>query len=195
MVATVLPAARYRSAPWRNGLGVSREVTREDADGGEDGAGGVRWLVSLTAIAGDCPFSDYRGYDRILTPLGEGVTLAVGEAPPVALARFQPFAFPGDEAVACRLAAGPAAVINAMVARDWGSQSVTMLRAAAARFAIAAPIMVLHAPGGATMTIAGAAFALAPGDSLRLDDMAGAEAAIAAAAETPLYLAAFRPHR
>jgi environmental stress-induced protein Ves len=190
MAVAHLTPKRYRSAPWRNGLGVSREVAR-----GAGGDGGASWLVSLTTIAADCPFSDYRGYDRILTPLGDGVVLTVGGAAPVPLARLQPFAFAGDAQVDCRLAAGPAEVVNAMVARDWGSQSVTLLQAAPARFAIAAPVAVLHALGKATVTVAGAAFALAVGDSLRVDDMAGAEAVIAAASETPLYLATFQPHR
>ena len=189
MPATLLPADLYRRAPWRNGLGVSREVARDEKQGH------ASWLVSLTTIEADCPFSDYRGHDRILTPLGEGIALAVGGAPPVALPRFQPFAFSGDDAVACRLAAGPAAVINAMVARDWGSQSVTMLQTIPARFFVAAPHAVLHAPGGATVTIAGAAITLAAGDSLRIDDdVAGTELAITAAAgAVPLYLATFRP--
>jgi environmental stress-induced protein Ves len=188
MAVAHLSADDYRRAPWRNGLGVSREVARA-----EDGSGGARWLVSLTTIAADCPFSDYRGYDRVLTPLGDGVLLAVGDAAPVQLAKLRPFAFSGDDRVECRLAAGPTDVINAMVARDWGSQSVTLLQAVQARFAIASPIAVLHAPGAATVTIAGAAYSLAPGDSLHLDDMAGSD--IAAASETPLYLATFRPHR
>jgi environmental stress-induced protein Ves len=189
MAATLLPADGYRRAPWRNGRGVSREVARGD------GPQGATWQVSLTTIEADCPFSDYRGYDRVLTPLGEGIALAVGASPPTALERFRPFAFSGDDAVACTLAAGPAAVLNAMVARAWGRQSVTMLRAVQARFTIAAPIVVLHAPGGTHVTISGTPFSLAPGDSLRVEDLAGAEAVIAgAAAETPLALAAFRPH-
>jgi environmental stress-induced protein Ves len=189
MAATLLPADGYRRAPWRNGRGVSREVARGE------GPQGTSWQVSLTTIEADCPFSDYRGYDRILTPLSEGIALAVGDSAPTALERFRPFAFSGDDGVACTLAAGPAAVLNAMVARVWGRQSVTMLRAVEARFTLAAPIMVLHAPGGAQVTISGTAFVLAAGDSLRIDDLAGAEAVIAgAAAETPLALAAFRPH-
>jgi environmental stress-induced protein Ves len=194
MPATLLPADGYRRAPWRNGLGVSREVARGLDPRGED-QGRTRWLVSLTTIEADCPFSDYRGHDRILTPLGEGIALAVGDSPPVALPRFRPFAFSGDDAVACRLAAGPAAVINAMIARDWGSQSVTMLQTVPARFFVAAPHAVLHAPGGATVTVAGAAFTLVAGDSLRIDDdVAGTELAITAAGAVPLYLATFRPH-
>jgi environmental stress-induced protein Ves len=151
--------------------------------------------VSLTTIEADCPFSDYRGYDRILTPLADGIALTVGEAPPAPLTRLRPFAFSGDAAVACTLAAGPAEVVNAMVARAWGSQSVTVLRAGEARFTIAAPIVVLHAPDGARATLAGTAYALGPGDSLRIDDLAGAEASVtAAAADAPLVLATFRPH-
>jgi environmental stress-induced protein Ves len=188
MAATLLPAGGYRNAPWRNGRGVSREICRGE------GPQGAAWLVSLTAIEADCPFSDYRGYDRILTPLGEGIALAVGGTPPATLTRFRPFAFSGDAQVTCTLAAGPAAVLNAMVARAWGSQTVTMLRAAQARFTIAAPIVVLHAPGGVQAIVDGAAFTLAAGDSLRIDDLFSAEAVIAASADIPLALVAVHPH-
>lgn len=190
MAVERLTPDRYRSAPWRNGLGVSREVARDE---GADG--GAHWLVSLTTIMRDCPFSDYRGYDRVLTALAGGVELTVGDAPPAALEKLRPFAFAGDERVDCRLAGGPAEVINAMVARDWGAQTVTLFRGPASRFAIAAPSAVLHALDAATVTIAGEAFALAAGDSLRIEDMMGAETSIAASPEAPLYLAAFRPHR
>jgi hypothetical protein len=189
MAVAQLTPDRYRRTPWRNGLGVSREVASSRAEGG------ARWLVSLTTIARDCPFSDYRGYDRVLTPLAEGVVLTVDDASPAALERLRPFAFAGDAEVDCRLLHGPADVINAMVARDWGSQTVTLLRGEAARFAVAAPFAVLHALGAATVTMDGDAFVLAPGDSLRIEDMAGAAVATAAAPATPLYLAQFRPHR
>lgn len=192
MAVALLAADGYRSAPWRNGLGVSREVARAEGPGEGSGA---RWLVSLTTIARDCPFSDYRGYDRVLTPLADGVALAVGSAPLASLAKLRPFAFSGDARVDCRLAAGPAEVINAMVARDWGSQEVSMLAGTVPRLAIAAAAAVLHALGAAEVTIGGAVAMLGPGDSLRIDAMPEAEIAIAAAPAARLYLARFRPRR
>jgi len=189
MAVERLTPDRYREAPWRNGLGVSREVARGSGDGA------APWQVSLTAIARDCPFSDYRGYDRVLTPLSDGVELTVDDAPPAALERLRPFAFAGAAQVDCRLGKGPAEVINAMVAQAWGSQSVTVLRGAASRFAVAAPVAVMHALAPATVSVAGGtAFALAAGDSLRIEDMTGAELLIAAAPAALLYLAQFRPH-
>jgi environmental stress-induced protein Ves len=189
MPVHVLTADGYRVVPWRNGLGVSRDVAR-DAAGDR-----IRWMLSLTTIARDCPFSDYRGYDRVLTPLGAGVVLTVGDAPPARIAPLSPFAFPGDAAVDCRLEDGPVAVVNAMVDRGWGSQQVALHRGAIARLAVAAPVMLLHAAGGSAAVRAGGARAmLGPGDSLRLDAMEGAVLAIAADAATVTYAASFRPH-
>jgi len=62
-------------------------------------------------------------------------------------------------------------VINAMVARDWGNQSVTMLQTVP-RASSSPPARVLHAPVGATMTV-GVPCSRSPRDSLRIDDDVG----------------------
>lgn len=182
----------YESQPWRNGLGVSRTIAR----GGEPD-GRTDWVLSLTTIGSDCPFSDYRGYDRVFTPVaGKGVTLAIDSRAPVRLdVTDRPFGFSGDAHVECRLVDGPVEVVNAMVLRAWGVQTVTILHGRALHYPVTAPIVLLHAMHGpAEFTIADRAFTLDPGGTLRLDDEVGTNVAIAPGPATAIYAAAFRPN-
>ena len=47
--------------PWKNGRGVTREIAREPAIGGE-----FAWRLSLAQIDADCDFSAFPGYRRAL---------------------------------------------------------------------------------------------------------------------------------
>lgn len=51
----------YRSMPWRNGRGFTREIAREPAAGEE-----FAWRLSLADIESDGDFSAYPGYRRAL---------------------------------------------------------------------------------------------------------------------------------
>jgi len=51
----------YRRMPWRNGLGVTREIAREPQAGEH-----FAWRLSLAQIEHDCDFSAYPGYRRAL---------------------------------------------------------------------------------------------------------------------------------
>lgn len=182
---------RYESQPWRNGLGISRTIAC-----GRDPDGTIAWSLSLTTIGADCPFSDYRGYDRVFTPVaGSGVTLAIDGRAPVRLDMVdRPFGFSGDACVECRLIGGPVDVVNAMVLRTWGVQTVTVLHGHTPHYPVTAPIVLLHAlHGPAEVTIAKRSCLLGTGDTLRLDDEVGTNAAITAGPATAIYAVAFRP--
>ena len=74
---------QYRSMPWRNGMGVTREIAREPAEG-ED----FRWRLSLATVASSGPFSSYAGYRRSVTLIeGEGFQLKLGAQDPWVLDR------------------------------------------------------------------------------------------------------------
>lgn len=191
MASQHLTPDRYAAQPWRNGLGTSRTIASAT-----DPAGRLCWTLSLTAITQDCPFSDYRGYDRVFTPVtGNGVTLAIDGGMPQRIDRVDhPFAFTGDARVECRLLGGSVEVINAMVARDWGLQTVTILRGEPLDYPITAPIVLIHAlRGPVSISLHGRKFALAPGDTLRLDDETGGRAELALAPGAAAYAVAFQP--
>jgi uncharacterized protein len=119
---------RYRSMPWRNGMGVTLEIAREPA-AGED----FRWRLSLATVTSSGPFSNYAGYRRSVTLIeGVGFQLRVGGQDPLVLDRVGATAlFPGDASAHCTLINGPATDISLMV-RDPGSiVSVVRIQAAA----------------------------------------------------------------
>ncbi len=79
----------YLRKPWKNGLGTTREIASRLT--GQD----MVWRLSLARVDRDGPFSNFAGFDRILTVVeGDGMRLssrdATFEARP-----FMPVRFPG----------------------------------------------------------------------------------------------------
>ena len=110
----ILRAADRIATPWKNGGGVTREVAAWPPGAGLDA---FDWRVSLADIAADGAFSAFPGVDRVLTVIaGDGLALEI-EGRTVRLEPGAPFAFPGEAAVAARLAAGPIRDLNVMVRR------------------------------------------------------------------------------
>lgn len=67
----VLKCDTYRTMPWRNGRGSTREIAREPASGAE-----FAWRLSLADIEKDGDFSAYPGYRRaIVLVAGESLRL------------------------------------------------------------------------------------------------------------------------
>lgn len=86
----------YELKPWKNGLGKTREIIGKSA--GEK----LAWRLSLAIVESDGQFSNFDGFDRILTVVrGAGMRLigsdAVYEAQP-----FTPIRFPGGERITGR---------------------------------------------------------------------------------------------
>jgi len=108
MNVVVLPAQEYRRQRWQNGLGWTREIIRQPADGD------FHWRASIAEIDHDCTFSPFPGYQR-LQALIEGAGFVLrrpdGECiellPPNARTRFD-----GDTVLQCALQAGPARAFN-----------------------------------------------------------------------------------
>jgi environmental stress-induced protein Ves len=115
MTVQVLRAGERPAVPWLNGGGVTREVA-----GGPAGSGmaDFDWRVSLADVDRGGPFSLFPGVDRVITLVeGEGMVLTVAGAEQAVTVPFRPFAFPGDAATDCRLAAGPVVDFNVMTRR------------------------------------------------------------------------------
>jgi hypothetical protein len=163
---TLLEPAHYRRVPWKNGGGISEEISAEG-----DGWDGVLWSVSRTGFAGVAPFSDLAGIDRIITVVeGFGLTLRArdGGADIDVSAPLLPVAFDGGRAVDGVCAAGPVRVVNVMGRRGRAAIAAQVLRAGEAA-QIAADVVVLHACAGAvSLGVDGAPHALVDGAALRL---------------------------
>ena len=103
--------------PWRNGMGVTREIAREASVGGE-----FLWRLSLATVASSGPFSSYAGFSRSVTLIeGGGFRLHVGDQDPMVLDSPGATAlFPGDAATRCSLIDGASTDLS-LIVREPGS--------------------------------------------------------------------------
>ncbi|MGW6024726.1 HutD/Ves family protein [Streptomyces sp. NPDC055099] len=144
MGGDVLRWSQYRSMPWKNGGGVTREVasgtvpapvaTEEPArEPAQEPADGFDWRVSIADVDAGGPFSPFPGIDRVITLVeGEGMVLTVDGASQL-VEPLSPFAFPGDATTDCLLKAGAVRDMNVMTRRGRATAQVRMLTVAAAR--------------------------------------------------------------
>lgn len=102
--------------PWKNGLGITREVISRPAS---DGSGGFDWRISLATVGASGPFSVFSGIDRTIAVLqGDGMQLTVdGRREPPLSVETAPFAFSGDAAVQADCLGGETLDLNVMSRR------------------------------------------------------------------------------
>lgn len=118
----LLRASDYRLQRWKNGGGMTHEIA---ADAENDPPA---WRISVATIERDGPFSDFRGYDRTIVALDDGVRLNV-DGSDVALVQFEPFAFRGESAVSASVTAS-SRDLNAMTMRAQFAHDVEVVRSA-----------------------------------------------------------------
>ena len=116
----LLKPSQYRTFPWKNGGGVTAEIAA-DAESSPPA-----WRLSLATIERDGPFSDFRGYDRTIVALDDGVTLTV-DGNEVHLQRHEPFEFRGESIVGAHVAQGPTQDLNVMTLRSEFAHDVEVL--------------------------------------------------------------------
>lgn len=140
----VLRHDAYKRMPWKNGLGVTEEVTAFPP--GSDLAS-FGWRLSIAHVGADGPFSVFAGIDRTIALLdGDGLMLDLPDQT-VALSRQgEPFAFSGDLEISSRNKAGPTVDLNIMTRR--GRFEHRMQRLGAGKLEIAQPgtILVFNSP-------------------------------------------------
>jgi environmental stress-induced protein Ves len=105
--------------PWRNGGGTTACVAAEPPGASFDDC---LWRVDVSDIGRAGPFSHLAGLDRTIVPLASGLVLTIDGARHE-LAAFEPFAFSGDSATSCEVAA-PMRAFNALARRGKASASV-----------------------------------------------------------------------
>ena len=102
--------------PWKNGLGITREVISKPAS---DGSGGFDWRISLATVGASGPFSVFAGIDRTIAVLkGDGMQLTVdGRQEPPLLVESMPFGFSGEAEVQADCLGGETLDLNMMSRR------------------------------------------------------------------------------
>lgn len=124
----ILSAKDFRSMPWKNGGGVTRELYRaphsQDAE---------RFLLrlSMAQVASHGPFSLFPGIDRTLLLLkGRGLKLFFADEIEIVLDQpLSPIYFAGEDSIECELLDGPIEDFNIMVDRQWGKTTVQLSQA------------------------------------------------------------------
>ncbi|MFC5524431.1 HutD family protein [Rhodanobacter ginsengisoli] len=139
--------------PWRNGLGRTREIAVHPADAG---SGDFLWRVSVAEVDSDAPFSRFPGIDRQIVLLdGNGFTMTLDDDRVHALSvPLQPFAFPGEAAVAVTLIDGATRDFNLMSRRTQVRGEVLPWRQPGDR-AVDPAIVLVHCAGGVIDTVDG----------------------------------------
>jgi environmental stress-induced protein Ves len=153
----------HRLVPWKNGLGMTREVAN-----GHRPDGSMLWRVSLATVDRDGPFSDFTGYKRVIMMLeGEGMRLDFGGHGSALLDRpFVPVVFDGAWPTSARLTGGPTRDLNVVTAQRDAASSVEVLPVAGALDIAGRGLTLVHVLRG---KVAAAAGTLETGDTLRLD--------------------------
>ncbi|TAM56575.1 HutD family protein [bacterium] len=168
----VLRRASYRAMPWKNGGGITHEITvfpSEEAP---------VWRLSVATIERDGPFSDFTSYDRTIVPLeGHGVILDLSNGERAVLDRpFHPFPFAGELKVDCRLIDGPVRDFNVMTRRAECTHAVEARRIGERALNLAGPearfVYVFEGELVVEVPPSGAGEHLHVGDTLCLDGSA-----------------------
>ncbi|WP_405823143.1 HutD family protein [Streptomyces sp. NBC_01390] len=128
--------SEYRSMPWKNGGGTTREVASGTVHAplaSIEPADGFDWRVSVADVDAGGSFSAFPGIDRVITLVeGAGMVLTV-DGTPYPVGPLSPFAFPGDAATDCRLEAGAVRNMNVMTRRGQATAQVRIITVAAAQ--------------------------------------------------------------
>jgi uncharacterized protein len=118
--------------PWKNGLGITREVISRPAS---DGASGFDWRISLATVGASGPFSVFAGIARTIAVLeGDGMRLTVdGRQEVPLLVASPPFTFSGDAEVRAECLGGETLDLNVMSRRGIFIHRMTKIDVSAAR--------------------------------------------------------------
>ncbi|PTR23368.1 hypothetical protein C8J98_11421 [Luteibacter sp. OK325] len=123
----VVPFAELKAVPWKNGLGITREIAVEPSGATMDD---FIWRVSIADVDTASPFSRFPGIDRTIVLLeGDGFTMRLdGEREHALTTPCLPFAFAGETAVEIALAGGATRDFNLMVRRGAGRGVIEVMR-------------------------------------------------------------------
>jgi environmental stress-induced protein Ves len=144
--ATILGPDTFRAMPWRNGLGTTIELLKQDLPDGD----GFAWRLSMADVTTDGEFSNFSGYDRTLLLLeGNGLMLDCDGVrqrldKPLQAARFR-----GEDSTFATLPDGPVRDFNIMTQRQHCAARVTSaVHPAESTINVAADILMVYAVDG-----------------------------------------------
>lgn len=112
----ILRVADYKSIPWKNGGGITREIFVFPPASDLDNFG---WRISMATVSKDGAFSELKCVDRSLCVLqGAGVTLSIPDYPVATISQDgDPISFSGDTGADACLLDGEITDLNVMTRR------------------------------------------------------------------------------
>jgi environmental stress-induced protein Ves len=124
---TIIPFDLLQAVPWKNGLGITREIAVAPAGASMDD---FLWRVSIADVDTASPFSVFPGIDRTIVLLrGDGFEMRLdGERTYALTSPCVPFAFAGEACVEVILAGGATRDFNLMVRREEASGVIDVVR-------------------------------------------------------------------
>ncbi|MEX1827888.1 HutD family protein [Luteibacter sp. CQ10] len=123
----ILRFDELQAVPWKNGLGITREIAVFPTGAGMDD---FLWRASIADVDTASPFSVFPGIDRTIVLLeGDGFTMTLeGEREHALTEPCVPFSFAGEARVTVRLAGGATRDFNLMVRRGEMHGSIDTMR-------------------------------------------------------------------
>lgn len=164
MSSGIIRAADCLPQPWKNGMGLTREIARFPADADNEH---FLWRVSVAEVNSAAPFSAFPGIDRHIALLdGAGFTMTLDGTHEHRLhTAYEPFAFAGEAHVDVALVGGPTRDFNLMVRREQAQGSVALCHGPGSHATDASGVL-LYLLQGTASTAAGR---LQVGDAWRPD--------------------------
>jgi environmental stress-induced protein Ves len=142
---TIIEPASFRAMPWRNGLGTTIELLKQDLPDGD----GFAWRLSMADVTANGEFSNFSGYDRTLLFLeGNGLTLDCDGAIHRLEKPLQSANFSGDDQTCATLHDGPIKDFNIMVQRQHCSARVSCALRQESTLDVDGDILLVYAVGG-----------------------------------------------
>nr|WP_199045425.1 HutD family protein [Dyella sp. ASV24] len=144
----IIRAVDMQPQPWKNGMGVTREVARFPTDAGSDD---FVWRISVAEVNSAAPFSIFPGIDRQIVLLdGDGFTMTLdGKQQHALTTPLEPFAFPGESQVDVAMAGGATRDFNLMVRRAQASGRVEVIAGPGSHVMPSDAVLVFLASGSA----------------------------------------------
>ncbi len=141
MSITRLAPSSYTRSPWKNGGGITIDISEERLPGSVPGSWeGLVWRLGRTTIGVPAPFSDLGGFDRCQVVIaGSGLVLDTPLGEIDLREPFVPVHYPGEAPISSRLKNGPVEVVNLIADR----------RLVAIRLDVLRPGMGMNLPYGA----------------------------------------------
>jgi environmental stress-induced protein Ves len=163
---------RFVAFPWKNGQGVTMDISAAHAAGGRPGDWEtVLWRFGRTGIGKPGPFSEMAGFERLQVVVkGRGLRLSAADGSDIDVRTpFVPVRFDGATRIDSVLDDGPVEVVNLIVRRDFADGGLLVAPAGTAAVLVPGAHVVYAPEGELALAVDGTNYAVPAGHALQFD--------------------------